>query len=98
MKITLTDRDGRVLVAKQPHEHADRVIVEAGACAKCKLAPLVVRGLGMTIDPEASHDTYRADAVCCGCDAPAGVLRVKVSTIFGIEEDERVLNGRCRVY
>ncbi len=98
MKITLTDRDGRSLVAKQPHENADRVIVESGTCAKCKLSPLVVRGLGMTIDPNASHDTYRADAVCCGCNEPVGVLRVKVSTIFGIEEDERVLNGRCRVY
>ena len=98
MQITLTDGEGRKLVAKQPHENADRVIVENGACPKCKLAPLVCRGRGMTIDPNASHDTYRADATCCGCDAPVGVLRVKVSTIFGIEEDERVLNGRCRVY
>lgn len=98
MKITLTRSNGRKLVAKQPHENADRVIVESDTCTECKESPLAVRGLGMTIDPNASHDTYRADAVCYSCGAPAGVLRVKMSTIFGIEEDERVLNGRCRVY
>jgi hypothetical protein len=27
-----------------------------------------------------------------------GKLVVVVNTIFGIEEDERVLRGRCRVY
>lgn len=98
MKITLTGSDGRALAAHQPHDHADRVVVDHATCPKCKLNPLPVRGQGKSIDPNSPRDTYRADAICCGCGAPVGVLRVKVETIFGIEEDDRVLNGRCRVY
>ncbi|MDO8631119.1 MAG: hypothetical protein Q7R41_11565 [Phycisphaerales bacterium] len=94
MKITLTDTDGRKLVAAPPFEGADHVVVEHGKCPACGCAPLKARGQGQTHD----HDTYRADAICLECGKPCGVIHVKVSTIFGIEEDERVLNGRCRVY
>ena len=90
MKITLRF-DGRKLVAKQPHDHADHVTVsEACACGSHS-----VRGLGVHTR---THDEYIADAVCCKCEARRGQLVVSVSTIFGIEEDERVTNGRCRVY
>lgn len=44
------------------------------------------------------HDTIKAPAVTHCCRAVIGTIVVRVSTIFGIEEDERVLNGRCRVY
>lgn len=44
------------------------------------------------------HDTYTSLAGCTACGKLAGKLVVTVSTIFGIEEDERVLNGRARVY
>ena len=54
-----------------------------------------VQGNGESVE---SRDTYRADAHCLACGETIGVLRVKMSTIFGIEEDKRVLNGRCRVY
>jgi hypothetical protein len=36
-------------------------------------------------------------AYCCQCGAHLGVFRVRVSTIFGIEEDERVMR-MARVY
>lgn len=96
MRITLTTQDDRVLPAHQDPSCGDRVNV-AGPCPSCR-APWQVRGKGPTRDPQSPHDTYRADAVCVACSAPAGVLRVSVDTIFGIEEDERVLHGRCRVY
>ena len=35
-------------------------------------------------------------ALCCGQEV--GEVRVEFSTIFGLEEDQRVLNGRARVY
>lgn len=48
--------------------------------------------------PTIEFDTYRGDAVCAGCDRKIGHMTAKVSTIFGIEEDRRVLEGHCRVY
>jgi hypothetical protein len=66
------------------------------ACPSCGApAPIIVRGLG--VDSH-DHDTYQARARHLGCDAVIGALRTKVDTIFGIEEDERVLAGPWRVY
>lgn len=97
MKITLTTHDGVVHEMRQPFDGSDWVKACDGvACDHCG-SPLRATGKGQSIE---SHDTYRADAVCASeaCGEPIGVLRVKVSTIFGIEEDQRVMNGRCRVY
>lgn len=92
MKITL-HMGGRTLAAKRPHKESDHVLVDA-ACPACA-EPLRVRGRGNHVE---SHDTYAATAHCVACGAALGTIRVRVSTIFGIEEDERILNGRMRVY
>lgn len=76
------------------HPQADHVVVQA-ACPKCEDEPLRVRGEGNHIE---SHDTYAARALCVACGTELGTIRARMSTIFGIEEDERVLNGRARVY
>ena len=102
MKISLTTGDGRKLAAKLPYESADHVVVEALTC-KCEFGRedptdfggLRVRGTGKSIE---SRDTWRADAQCVSCGVHVGVLRVKMDTIFGIEEDERVMHGPWRVY
>lgn len=44
------------------------------------------------------HDRYTADAACVECNALVGRLVVKVPTLFGLDEDDAVLNGRPRVY
>ena len=44
------------------------------------------------------HDRYEARAFCVACSAEVGRLVCVFDTIFGVEEDERVLNGRARVY
>ena len=49
-------------------------------------------------DPNIEHDTVSGDAFCARCNEPAGRMVVKVQTIFGLEEDMAVLNGRFRVY
>ena len=85
MKITITSL-GKTYKAKQPYPHADHVTAEL-CCGK-------IQGIGQRI---ADHDTYEADARCV-CGKQVGILRVKLSTIFGLEEDERVLRGRVRVY
>lgn len=75
-----------------PHKGAPSVEAAAPACA---CGSVWVRGLG---DDERGHDTITTRAVCAGCGARRGKLVVTVDTLFGIEEDERVMNGRCRVY
>lgn len=47
------------------------------------------------------HDYYTARALCArpSCRLDRGELRGYVSTIYGLDEDRRVLDhGRCRVY
>lgn len=99
MKITLTLPDGTRHAVPAPRKDSPHADVDI-ACPFCgAAAPLQVAGEGMSIDPDHSRDTYRADArtVCCGADA--GVLRVKMGTFFGLEEDETMLvHGRARVY
>lgn len=64
------------------------------ACPGCS-APLRVLGSGREIG---GHDYYRAKGFCASCRAYVGEIRAYVDTIFGLEEDERVLHGRPRVY
>jgi hypothetical protein len=87
--VTLELPDGRRLKA-HPFERFATVDAPCGWCGS-----MHVRGTGKSIE---SRDTYRADAVCFDCGASRGVLRVKVDTLFGLEEDEAVLHGRARVY
>lgn len=95
MKVTVKLNSGQVLAAKVPFAGADHVVIELSACPLCKgAAPLKVKGANRHHD----HDTHYADAIALCCGKPVGTIRVKVDTIFGIEEDRRVLNGRARVY
>jgi len=84
---------GDVRDCTQPHPHADYVL-PSGACPACKATPWKIQGGEVT----RGHDTYTAPARCVACGERVGALQVQVSTLFGLEEDERVLYGRCRVY
>lgn len=44
------------------------------------------------------YDRYTGSALCLRCQRVIGPMVVIVSTLFGIEEDRQVLQGRCRVY
>ncbi len=48
--------------------------------------------------PTEEHDRYTGTAECVRCRTAVGPMEVVVSTLFGLEEDRRVLQGRCRVY
>jgi hypothetical protein len=77
-----------------PYEGCNFVIVPNQNCQHCG-EELKVQGKGNHI---ASHDTYAANAHCVNCKKVIGELQVKVDTIFGLEEDERVLCSRYKVY
>lgn len=93
MKIWLDDKDGNRWSATRPYEDADHVLTEMD-CPGCG-EKVRAQGGGMHIE---SHDTYAASARCA-CGESVGTLRVEMSTLFGLEEDEAVTkHGRARVY
>lgn len=94
-KIHFHPTEGPRLKATLPSEDADHVVVQS-TCPVCKASPMKVAGVRGSM--VRGHDTFTSDAGCIGCKTVLGRLVLTVSTIFGIDEDERVLGGRCRVY
>lgn len=95
MKVTFHPTGAPTRACRVPFPGADHVVVE-GACPACGAVPFHAAGIKGTV--ARGHDTYTANAGCLVCGIPSGQLVARVDTIFGIEEDERVLMGRCRVY
>lgn len=91
MKVTLRKLDGRSIVLRPDGGHCVAGVIV------CACGSTHVRGTGINAH---SHDTYFADAVCVRCGEPVGKMECRVSTVFGIEEDERMLGSskRWRVY
>lgn len=77
-----------------PSPDADHVLPE-GRCPACSAAPWRVSG-----GPQREVDdrVLVARAACRSCGAWVGELHVRFATLFGFEEDRRVLHGRARVY
>lgn len=99
MKVFLIDKrdDGR-LTCTMPYEGADHVVVDVwAACPYCAAeGPVKIGGAGQRAS--ADDRAWEADAGALCCRAFLGILRVEVSTLFGVREDRAVLAGRCRVY
>lgn len=91
MTITVQLADGRVVPAKLPH--ADCAWVETDIECPSGGHYLDVR----SDERRRGHDEYTGRAYCMTCKREVGTLRVKVATIFGLEEDEAV-QQRPRVY
>jgi hypothetical protein len=72
--------------------------IAAGACPGCKAEPFYVKGSSLRPNPNRPHDEKMSDGRCVSCGDPVGYIFARVSTIFGIEEDERVCDGAWRVY
>lgn len=92
MRIRLKLKDGSARKAR-PGEQKSLV---DGACPSCGAEPFYVAGDGAR--PSADDRAYECTAYCLACKARVGTVRAEVDTLFGVEEDERVLHGRCRVY
>jgi hypothetical protein len=92
VKATFTPHGGTAITI--PKSQLSQPQVEPLGWA-CGCGATGIAGKGKRI---ATRDTYEADAFCVGCGEQVGVLRAKVETIFGLEEDEAVLNGRWKVY
>jgi hypothetical protein len=69
----------------------------SGPCPKCGALPCNVQGTGRRISSD--DRAYEATGVCLACKQAIGTIRAETGTLFGVEEDERVLaSGRWRVY
>jgi len=92
MKIFLvTDAGDRAIVAPDNVTSAAECEGDCPACFK----PLRVVGKGRRV---VNDRYYAADGHCAACLSHVGEIQAHPDTLFGIEEDERVLNGRARVY
>ena len=105
MKLTWIDRDGKR--TKLPSPKDEQISIDTGVpCAvivlhksepdDAKGAPCpstLVHGTGQRIKGEGYSDTYESDVRCCNCGSRRGTLEAQVSTLFGLREDERVLNS-----
>ena len=95
MKIMFHPNKGPARKAKLPYTDADYCVVD-GECPYCKAMPFHAAGVKGTMVK--GHATLTSDAGCIGCKVVTGKLVVKVNTLFGIEEDERVMRSGVRIY
>ena len=93
MKIQFEPKEGPRRDCTMPYEGA-KFVEPSGVCPSCAVEPWKIQGG----DPVRGHDTISCVAQCTACKAMVGQIIVTISTIFGLEEDDRMLNGRCRVY
>lgn len=92
MTWSITTPDGKTHEAKRWGETAI-IYTTSWNCPACN-----TNGVRLGARTIESRDTYVMPAVCDGCGEPSGEVRLKVDTLFGLEEDEAVLLGRARVY
>lgn len=86
----------RTVTCALPYTDASYVIAKGLECECSRGQDLMVSGMGVPLE---RTDRYiRSDAGCSRCGGKIGILTVTFDTLFGAEEDNRVLNGRCRVY
>lgn len=97
MRITLELDDGRKAAAKHPYPGCEYVVVEGLHCECARTEPLLVAGIKGGVRENTDHH-MTSTAGCARCKGKVGILRVEFDTLFGREEDDRVLNGRPRVY
>jgi len=78
-----------------PSQNSKYVEIEELTC-ECNLQKLQVLG---DETKQIIHFNYiNAPAHCNNCGVYKGQLKVTIDTLFGLEEDNAVLNGRARVY
>lgn len=105
MKVTIELNNGTRVLAKVAENGAFATIQKCPNPA-CNAEPCRVRGDGVITHDHgygAQFNTYyvRAIAQCCTDETQIvdiGEMQVQVNTMFGLDEDIAVLEGRPRVY
>lgn len=101
MKITIEFKaDSAVLEAREPFPGSGGVLCQRACPHGCEDISETGSGLyaGASGTVTETERGMTGQAICVGCRKPVGTILVAYDTIFGIEEDRRVLHGRPRVY
>ena len=93
MKITVIEDDGATRSAAEKKFFSAEYVVCTVACA---CGSYEVLGTGK--NPVVTQRDAETDAKCVDCSKPRGRLRVDFDTIFGIEEDSKVIAGPWKVF
>jgi hypothetical protein len=93
MRVLWRPEEGPQVELPRPPPRAEAAEAPGETCPACR-KPLRLAGR----NPVEGERTVESAAYCAACDAPLGRLVVELATLFGLEEDRAVLNGRCRVY
>ena len=94
LRITAEDGSTKDVKATLPYKDANFVEIRGHKCKSCAY-DLIAQGQETHTEDDRVHV---APAACANCGIIVGQLRVTPASLFGIEEDERVLNSRYRVY
>ena len=78
-----------------PYDGAPHAIAQ-GTCPHCSKSPFRVAGGNMRDHSE--HGVKVSDGACADCRKPIGQLFAKTVTLFGHDEDQRVLAGPWKVF
>jgi hypothetical protein len=84
------------LELKLPFEGADHVVSEKARCPHCGSTPLKVAGKNQR--PSSDDRAWESDGYALCCKLYLGTIRAEAETLFGVREDQAVLNGPWRVY
>jgi len=96
MTVITVSVQGKTHPAIRPEPRSEHVEV-AVKCPFCGALPLCVKGEGSNIvRGRDSYQNFSAVTLCC--KKPVDWIKSQMDTIFGLEEDERVLNGPWKVY
>ena len=71
--------------------HSDYGVVHDVVCPSCKALELRVQGAGRRVSDD--DRAWEADAFSVCCNQRVGTIRAETNTLFGVREDQRVLNG-----
>ena len=94
-RIFLVLFSGERMKCSQPFAEADFADVD-GRCLVCGTTPFRVQGTGRR--PSSDGQAWEAGGIAVCCNKHAGTIRVETGTLFGVEEDERVLAMGIKIY
>lgn len=97
-KATLTRTDGAVFQL-ETHDELDHALAPFPCCDRYADGRLYPKTRVTAVPTSHDFDTHYCGAIALCCGKKLGRIEVKMETIFGIDEDRRVLEfGRVRVY
>lgn len=88
--------DADFRIATLPYLDAGFLVCE-GKCPCCDTQRFEIKG-DTKSKVQVNDLVFVCVAYCTNCQKPVGTLKVEMETLFGLDEDRKVLQGRPRVY